>query len=570
MQRLSLMKSILSTFFRLLPLFVCASAFAQTTVPSGGGDIGAQINAAEATLPANGGEILVKTQANGQCYSYSVPILITKSIIIQGQGPSTCLSFAGSGVAVTFAGNGTSFAPSGSYVDGFGLRDLTLLGSGTSDGQTGLLVGGASNTVGFYGTGLTISNFGLGLQFGRGAWNFKMEHSIFGLNAQSVHWASSLQFGGENMEFDSVTFVGATFANSVEFDDDITTQFSNLNNLTFVSCNFDSAQLVINNGAGATRLYSPHFENAGVGSGTEPFVRISAYTAASDVVMDGPDFYNDQNNPYPPSFIEIDGGPTVTITQMRSVNLDGTANVPTNLLVNGSANVTLLGDAPLRAAQTQYVIASGSPHMWVMGGQDATNNITSQAPMLYSQDYGPNSQSPVVQIGGSTYDPTVGFNLWSGSANNYYSLQLRESGPNELDFCSSGAAPIGSANYICNAGVVNGVFTNTVPDGTPPISVVSHTPPTNLNAWPATFAASGAQIPNPHITTGKIILPANGQATVPFAQNAQFSQTPTCSLAYQTSAPLVYPQALSANPYPYQIVVFGQPYIGVYFICIGN
>jgi hypothetical protein len=558
--------SVITLMGFLAPL----AAHAQVKLPNGGGDLGAQINAAASALPANGGKILLQPEPNGQCYVFSVPIVITKAIIIQGQGPSTCLNFAGAGAAITFAGGTSSFSPKGSYVDGFGLRDLMLVGSGPSGNQTGVLLGGTASTVGFYATGITISSFGLGLQFGRGVWNFKMEHSIFGGNGQSVHWASSLHFGGENLQFDGVTFVGATFANSVEFDDATNTDFSNLNNLTLVSCNFDSAQLVINNGAGGIRLYSPHFENAGIGSGTEPFVRISAYTAGTDVVMDGPDFYNDQNNPYPPAFIEIDGGAIVTITQMRSINLDGSANVPTNVVINGWATVTMIGSAPLRAAQRQYTIASGSPLVWVMGGQDSNNQVTTQAPLSFSQTYGPNDQSPIVQVGGDGYAPYVGFDRWSGTGNSYYGMRIQENGPSELDFCSTGLGPAGSGTPNCQASIVNGVFTSSVPDGTPPLSVQSHTPPTNLNAWPATFDPSGTQIQNPHITTGKVILPPSGTATVSFLGASAFSQTPACSVSYQTSFQLQQPQALSSNPYPNQIVVFGQPYIGVYFMCLGN
>lgn len=442
-----------------------AAAHAQITLPSGSGDMGAQINAAASALPANGGKILLQSQPSGQCYVFSVPIVITKAIIVQGQGPSTCLNFAGGGTAVTFAGGSSSFSPAGSNVDGFGLRDLLLVGSGPSGNQTGVLLGGTTNTVGFYATEVTISNFGLGLQFGRGVWNFKMEHSVFGMNGQNVHWASSIHFGGENLEFDGVTFVGATFANSVELDDDTTTDFSNLNNLTFVSCNFDSAQLVINNGAGGIRLYSPHFENPGVSSGTEPFVRISAYTAATDVVMDGPDFYNDQNNPYPPSFIEIDGGPWVTITQMRSINLDGSQNVPTNVLIKDWANVTFIGNAPLRAAQRQYTIAPGG--------------------------------TPVVRD---------------------------------------------------------------IADGNPTPKVLPL----------MTFDASGAQIQNAHVTSGKVILPASGTVTIGFQGASAFTQTPACSVSYQTGAQLGQPLALSFNPYSNQIIIFGQQYVGVYFVCVGN
>ncbi len=169
----------------ILLLLIPGVAPSQITVPANNGDLGAQINAAAAALPANGGKIKVQTQSNGQCYSYSVPIVITTPIILEGQGPSTCLSFAGTGTAVTFFGNPPSFVPAGTFVDGFGLRDLSIIGAGPGSGQTGLAVGGTGNLVGFYGLGLTISNFGLGLQFNRGVWNFKIEHSMFAGNAQS-------------------------------------------------------------------------------------------------------------------------------------------------------------------------------------------------------------------------------------------------------------------------------------------------------------------------------------------------------------------------------------------------
>jgi hypothetical protein len=451
-------------------LGIVAPLAAQTEVklPNGSADLGTQINAAAASLPANGGKILLESQANGQCYSFSVPIVITTPIILQGQGPSTCLSFVGGGTAVTFAGGSSGIAPGG-LVDGFGLRDLVLNGSGSSGSQTGLLLGGNANTVGFYATGVTIANFGLGLQFGRGVWNFKMEHSIFNMNGQNVHWASSLHFGGENMDFDSVTFIGSgsTFANSVEFDDNITTDFSNLNNLTLVSCNFDSAQLVINNGAGGIRLYSNHFENPS-GSGTEPFVKISAYTAGTDVVMDGPDFYNDQSNPYPPAFVEIDGGAIVTITQIRSINLDGSQNVPTNVVVSGWATVTLVGSSQLRAAQTQYTIVPGST-------------------------------------------PTV---------------------RDIADWANDGQTKTASAT--------------------------------------AMYDSSGDQIQNGHITSGKVILPASGTATVGFAGASAFTSTPACTVSYQTGSQLTQALPLSANENPGEIAIYGQPYVGVFFQCVGN
>lgn len=553
-------------------LFILApfSGFSQVVLSgSSGGDMGARINQAVASLPPNGGSIKLEPLASGQCYSFVTPIVFTEPVILEGEGPGTCLSFNGSGAAITFYNNKASFTPRHGYGDGFGLRDVTLMGSGPEAGQTGVALGGAVESVGFYAMGLNIDSFGTGLQFEKGVWNFKMEHSSFGQNRQSVLWPSDLHYGGENIEFDSVTFVGADFVNSIEFNDS-SSDFSNLMNLTFISCNFDDAQLVINNGSGAVRLYSPHFENPAHLSGDEPFLRISAYTAATDVLVDGPDFYNDQTNPYPSSFVEIDGGPVVTISQMRSVNLDGSTNVPANMVVNGDATVTLLGDAPLRAAQAQYIVKSGNPRMWVMGGIDASSTINSNGPMMYSQNHGSDSQSPVVQIGGTGYNPTIGFNLWTGSGNSYYGAQIREGGPNELDFCSNGANTITGGTYVCKAAVVNGVFKSMAPDGTPPFIVSSHTPPTNLNAWPATFTPSGIQIKNPHITTAKIILPNAGATWVPFSDAGAFTAPPQCTVSYQTTSKPGAMQTLSFNSAANGISIFGQPYVGVYFICVGN
>ena len=546
---------------------------AQVILPTGTGDIGAQVNAAVAALPQSGGKIQLRTQPNGGCYPYSTPIVITKAVIFEGEGPSTCLNFQGSGSAISFYNNRTGLSQSGTYPAGFGMRDLTLAGLGPDSGQAGIALGNQDSSVGFEGNGLTISNFGVGLLFGRGVWNFRLDNSIFNLNAQSIVWPSNLLFGGENIEFGSDAFVGdpAHFANNIDIDADFGGGSSNLSALSFVSCNFDDAQVVIDNGSGGVRFYSPHFENPSRTSGDEPFLRIRAYTAATDVVLDGPDFYNDQDNPYPPSFIEIDGGPTVKITQMRSLNLDGTTNVPTNVLINGSALLTLVGNAPLRATKQQYVIASGSPQIWTMGGWDRTNQIISQAPMTYSEAIPYNNAiSPVVQLGASNngYTPSIGFDRPTGVANTYYPMQIQEGGPDELDFCSGTAGPVGNGPFTCPASVVNGVFKNTVPEGTPPLSVVSHTPPVNLNARPATFDSSGVQIQNPHITAGKVILPAIGFAIVSFEGNAQFSSTPICNLTYQASFRVV--GSLTSNPSPTSISIFGRPYIGVYYMCLGN
>jgi hypothetical protein len=447
-----------------------------------------------------------------------------------------------------------------------------LVGSGLNAGQTGLSLGGSQSTVGFFASNVNIDSFGVGLQFNRGVWNFKMDHSVLGQNGKNVDWPASIAFGGENIDFDHTTFVGGNFANSLEFNSG-TGGPSNLSSLTFVACNFDDAQLVINDGSGSVRMYSPHFENPNGLSGSQPFVKISAFNAASDVEMSGPDFYNDSNNPYPASFIELDGGPTVVITQMRSLNLDGSDNVPSNIAINGDVNLTLIASSPLRGAKAQYIVNSGNPRLWETGNQAGVNLTSSPTPFIYTQNIygsGPNVQSPSVTLGGNGYAPAVGFSMWTGSGQMYYGAQIRESAPGELDFCVNGSASLTGGTYVCPAAISNGTFISRVPDGTIPISVVSHTPPDNLNAWPATYTASGQQIINPHITADKVILPGSGQIVVRFSGKSGFSQTPSCTVSYQTSSLLQNQAIPSSNPSPAMITIYGQPYLGVYFVCIGN
>ena len=106
--------------------------------------------------------------------------------------------------------------------------------------------------------------------------------------------------------------------------------------------------------------------------------------------------------------------------------------------------------------------------------------------------------------------------------------------------------------------------------GTAPLSVTCHTPPDNLNVWPATFSPSGQQIQNPHIITAKVILPGDGVASISFKQPAAFTSTPQCTASYQTGFALGKFITLSLNPTPNGITIFGQSYIGVYFVCLGD
>jgi hypothetical protein len=102
----------------------------------GSGDIGAQVNAAYAALPSNGGRIHIIAGT----YNFSTPIVLNTSgkyAILEGDANGTTLTFTSTtAVAITFDWGVA-------HKEG-GLRDITLLGSGGT--SQGLLLGvGAGN-----------------------------------------------------------------------------------------------------------------------------------------------------------------------------------------------------------------------------------------------------------------------------------------------------------------------------------------------------------------------------------------------------------------------------------------
>jgi hypothetical protein len=127
-----------------------------------GTDIGAQINAAYATLPTAGGQIVVLPPTGGGCYSYSTPITFTttgKFIILQGAAPNqsttgpagVCLNYTPTTAtkAITFDIDQTGVG-SGNAM-GAGMRDITLVGGSlcnTNGGCGGSAVGISTGTNG--------------------------------------------------------------------------------------------------------------------------------------------------------------------------------------------------------------------------------------------------------------------------------------------------------------------------------------------------------------------------------------------------------------------------------------
>lgn len=109
----------------------------------GGGDIGSQINAAYAALPASGGTIMVTPQSKGACYTFTSKINFGtpgKYVILEGTAPpasgnlGSCLRWTTttSSLAINI-----DWTPSGGggYVTGAGIRDI-ILTNGNTDCET--------------------------------------------------------------------------------------------------------------------------------------------------------------------------------------------------------------------------------------------------------------------------------------------------------------------------------------------------------------------------------------------------------------------------------------------------
>jgi hypothetical protein len=120
-------------------------------VGNGVGDIGAQINAAYASLPANGGVIVVVPKADNSCYSFTTPIVATvlgKYLLLVGMlagGTATgCLNFTPTiGSAITF-----DYVPvGGSRGAVYGVKDLFLSNNLCTS------IGGCGGST----TGITVS-----------------------------------------------------------------------------------------------------------------------------------------------------------------------------------------------------------------------------------------------------------------------------------------------------------------------------------------------------------------------------------------------------------------------------
>lgn len=236
----------------------------------GSGDIGAQINAAYAALPARGGTIVVVAPPNGACYNFSTPVVAAspgKYLFLEGGAlasqisratPPTCLNYVptASMAAITLdyvpQGEPATFAV-------HGMQNLTLVNNqcetpgGCGSEATGVLVGGANGgAAGATFAGLKIVGFGIGLSVGRGS--SRSGSLAFRECAVSYNTTGFLDTDadGGQTSFDACHFRGNGTAVSSTASVRVSNSWMEANTVVGVSCSSPAA----------CDISSDHFENA--------------------------------------------------------------------------------------------------------------------------------------------------------------------------------------------------------------------------------------------------------------------------------------------------------------------
>jgi hypothetical protein len=278
----------------------CAFGSVRYTSNFPGNDIGDQINASYADLPASGGAIIV---ADGG--SFATPIVFGtngKPVLLIGlPGDIVTLRFTGtSGTAMTFDyGTGHKM--------GHGLRDLTLTGPGNSSRTIGIVFGGTNGAEGIAVRDFKVQGFGTNIQMGSHTWLASFDHGMVRDGGINVLLPSGLAEAGEQIVFNHVTFADAPppHENSVWVQ-------GGGQEVIFTDCSFDHAQLRIGNGivSGAQVVVKGgHFENPNYASQSVPYDYVAVDNHRGNYLR-VTDSYFLQDAPAggPARFISVNGG----------------------------------------------------------------------------------------------------------------------------------------------------------------------------------------------------------------------------------------------------------------------
>lgn len=302
-----------------------------------GADMGAQINAAYAALPATGGIIIVP----GGSYSFSTPIVLnTAEKFVRLEGAPA------GGTKLTYTGGTTTVAitynVSKAITSGHGIFGLQLVGPDQTGSTVGIQVGGlgADDAKGFAGgivRDVDVSGFGCNILIGNNCFLVTFENVVSnfggvlfyqkgGAGAGATNWtvngANTIN-SGEEMRCINCTFAdahnavgGASLARYA-----VHLQVSGFTDFNFIACSFDDAELYIDFTGGTqnnVHCIGCHFENPG----SEPG---GAYTG------------------YP--FITTLSGATTTSLDITDTTFlqDGTGANASPQFINAGCQVTMKG-----------------------------------------------------------------------------------------------------------------------------------------------------------------------------------------------------------------------------------
>lgn len=349
------------------------------SVPQVGGsaDMGAQINAAYALLPATGGTINVIAQASGACYNYSTPIVLATSgkyVLLEGIQPTTginsggaCLNYtpttATTALAIDWTPSiGGNFAPAG------GLKNIEIINNGCAtlggcaSSATGISFGATNGGAEFGNfTNVSVSGFGTGVKCA--GTNASVGYGMVWINHTSkfntTGWAPGAGCGQEEIHF-----IGGMFAeNGTGFADTSASQVS------FIGTAFDTnstAGLTCSAG-GMFSFTNPHFENNG-GTTTHYIncsngnVTISGGTASDDVAVGNIDYWF-----------------TVSSIDVKGLNLFSAGRTVTGLFVIGTqSNISVTIGSPATLTLATLGAAVTGNGIWQV---TTANSVTQPATM---------------------------------------------------------------------------------------------------------------------------------------------------------------------------------------------
>lgn len=236
----------------------------------GGGDIGAQINAAYTAMPATGGKIGIVSQTSGACYNYSTPILLNtqgKYVVLQGvSGTSNAVGDVDSGACLNYTPDTNTVAitvgwgptSGGGYAPGGGFRDLTLKNNGgcSTPGGCGNLATGVLTTNGGAHHGffrnVKIEGFATGWNFNDNSDGWGLQWLQFSLVNNTTGMLVTSTLGEEKLYWNGGTCaVNATCITSLQPATDLYIHGVSIDSNTVLG---------INNG-GTITCASCHFEN---------------------------------------------------------------------------------------------------------------------------------------------------------------------------------------------------------------------------------------------------------------------------------------------------------------------